>query len=103
MSHRFGYEDDHGWTVTEIPPLLFGPLIGVYLDRLPKKAVMVWVDILRALLTFLIFSAPCTSDFLVDRRLIRSHFSHIRRLHRIRPRIGISRSFAGSAFRAHVR
>ena len=37
-----------------IPPLLFGPLIGVYLDRLPKKAVMVWVDILRALLTFLI-------------------------------------------------
>lgn len=37
-----------------IPPLLFGPLIGVYLDRLPKKAVMVWVDLLRALLTFLI-------------------------------------------------
>ncbi len=37
-----------------IPPLLFGPLIGVYLDRLPKKAVMVWVDLLRAILTFLI-------------------------------------------------
>ena len=37
-----------------IPPLVFGPLIGVCLDRLPKKAVMVWVDILRALLTFLI-------------------------------------------------
>lgn len=37
-----------------IPPLLFGPLIGVYLDRLPKKAVMVWVDIFRAVLTFLI-------------------------------------------------
>ncbi len=37
-----------------IPPLLFGPLIGVYLDRLPKKAVMVWVDLLRALLTLLI-------------------------------------------------
>lgn len=37
-----------------IPPLLFGPLIGVYLDRLPKKAVMVWVDVLRALLTVLI-------------------------------------------------
>src|SRR5690348_8797859 len=28
-----------------IPPLLFGPVIGVYLDRLPKKAVMVWVDL----------------------------------------------------------
>ena len=37
-----------------IPPLLFGPLIGVYLDRLPKKAVMVWVDLVRALLTLLI-------------------------------------------------
>ena len=37
-----------------IPPLLFGPLIGVYLDRLPKKAVMIWVDLLRAVLTLLI-------------------------------------------------
>ena len=37
-----------------IPPLLFGPFIGVYLDRWPKKAVMVWVDVLRALLTLLI-------------------------------------------------
>ena len=37
-----------------IPPLVFGPLIGVYLDRLPKKAVMVWVDLVRALLTVLI-------------------------------------------------
>ncbi|MDR4476136.1 MAG: MFS transporter [Nitrospira sp.] len=37
-----------------IPLLVFGPLIGVYLDRLPKKAVMVWVDLVRALLTVLI-------------------------------------------------
>ena len=37
-----------------IPPLLFGPLIGVYLDRWPKKVVMVWVDMLRTVLTFLI-------------------------------------------------
>lgn len=28
-----------------IPPLVFGPLIGVYLDRLPKKGVMIWVDL----------------------------------------------------------
>ena len=27
-----------------IPPLVFGPLIGVYLDRMKKKPVMVWVD-----------------------------------------------------------
>lgn len=37
-----------------VPPLLFGPLIGVYLDRLPKKAVMVWVDLVRAWLALLI-------------------------------------------------
>lgn len=37
-----------------IPPLVFGPLIGVYLDRLPKKTVMVWVDLTRTLMTFLI-------------------------------------------------
>jgi len=33
-----------------IPPLLFGPLIGVFLDRLSKKTVMIRVDLLRALL-----------------------------------------------------
>jgi len=37
-----------------IPPLLFGPLIGVYLDRLSKKKVMIWVDLLRAFLIVLI-------------------------------------------------
>ena len=31
-----------------LPPLLFGPLIGVYLDRLRKKRVMIAVDFLRA-------------------------------------------------------
>ncbi len=37
-----------------IPPLVFGPLIGVYLDRLPKKAVMVVVDLLRTLMVVMI-------------------------------------------------
>jgi len=37
-----------------IPPLLFGPLIGVYLDRLSKKKVMIWIDLLRTLLILLI-------------------------------------------------
>lgn len=31
-----------------LPPLVFGPLIGVYLDRLRKKRVMIAVDFLRA-------------------------------------------------------
>jgi MFS transporter, DHA3 family, macrolide efflux protein len=37
-----------------IPPLCFGPIIGVYLDRLRKKPVMVWVDLIRTGLTVLI-------------------------------------------------
>ncbi|HKC95607.1 MAG TPA: MFS transporter [Nitrospira sp.] len=37
-----------------ISPLVFGPVIGVYLDRLRKKPVMVWVDLIRTVLTFLI-------------------------------------------------
>ncbi len=37
-----------------LPPLIFGPVIGVYLDRLRKKPVMIWVDLSRTVLTFLI-------------------------------------------------
>ncbi|HEX8750772.1 MAG TPA: MFS transporter [Nitrospira sp.] len=37
-----------------IPPLVLGPLIGVYLDRANKKTVMVWVDIARTVLVLLI-------------------------------------------------
>lgn len=37
-----------------VPPLVFGPIIGVYLDRLQKKQVMVWVDLIRTVLTLLI-------------------------------------------------
>jgi MFS transporter, DHA3 family, macrolide efflux protein len=37
-----------------IPPLVFGPLIGVYLDRMKKKPVMIWVDIIRTVLIMLI-------------------------------------------------
>jgi len=37
-----------------LPPLLLGPLIGVYLDRSPKKPVMIKVDLIRTLLIPLI-------------------------------------------------
>jgi MFS family permease len=37
-----------------IPPLLLGAPIGVYLDRLPKKPVMIWIDVIRAILVLLI-------------------------------------------------
>ena len=37
-----------------LPPVIFGPLIGVYLDRLPKKSMMIASDLLRALIIGLI-------------------------------------------------
>lgn len=37
-----------------IPPLLLGAPIGVFLDRLPKKTVMIWIDLIRAALVLLI-------------------------------------------------
>lgn len=40
-----------------VPPILFGPLIGVYLDWLPKKPIMILTDVLRAVLIGLI---PCS-------------------------------------------
>ena len=40
-----------------VPPILFGPLIGVYLDRFPKKPIMIVADVLRAVLIGLI---PCS-------------------------------------------
>src|SRR4030081_3778756 len=37
-----------------IPPLVWGSVVGVYLDRSSKKSVMIWVDAIRALLVLLI-------------------------------------------------
>ena len=37
-----------------LPPLILGPLLGVYIDRLPKKWVMIGVDTLRAGLALII-------------------------------------------------
>ena len=39
-----------------IPPIVLGPVIGVYVDRLPKKVLLITSDLLRALLLGLI---PC--------------------------------------------
>jgi MFS family permease len=37
-----------------VPPLVLGPVVGVYLDRLPTKTTMIVVDLLRAVLVMLI-------------------------------------------------
>ncbi len=39
-----------------IPPIVLGPIIGVYVDRLPKKLLLISSDVLRAVLIGLI---PC--------------------------------------------
>ena len=37
-----------------VPPLVLGPIVGVYLDRLPKKGTMISVDLIRTVLVALI-------------------------------------------------
>jgi len=37
-----------------LPPLLFGPFAGVFLDRLPKRQSMIVIDVVRAVLLTLI-------------------------------------------------
>ena len=37
-----------------IPPLILGPVVGVYLDRVNKRSVMIGVDVARTLLVLLI-------------------------------------------------
>src|SRR5574339_1265925 len=39
-----------------LPPILLGPLIGVSVDRLPKKAILIGSDVARAIFIGLI---PC--------------------------------------------
>ncbi len=39
-----------------LPPIVLGPVIGVVVDRLPKKAILICSDLARALLIGLI---PC--------------------------------------------
>jgi len=37
-----------------VPPLLLGPIAGVYLDRLPKRGAMIVIDVVRAALLVMI-------------------------------------------------
>ncbi|MGH7233797.1 MAG: MFS transporter [Nitrospiraceae bacterium] len=53
-----------------IPPIVFGPLIGVYLDRLPRKPVLIGADILRAVLIGLIPCWVAADAFTVERLYI---------------------------------
>jgi MFS family permease len=50
-----------------IPPIIFGPLIGVLLDRLPKKPVLIATDVIRAVLIGLVPCWVSTDAFTVER------------------------------------
>ena len=50
-----------------LPPLLFGPLLGAYVDRLPKKRMMMGVDALRAGLALIIPILYATHTFTLPR------------------------------------
>jgi DHA3 family macrolide efflux protein-like MFS transporter len=49
-----------------VPPILFGPLIGVLVDRSPKKALLIGSDVLRAILIGLIPCMISPERFTVD-------------------------------------
>lgn len=49
-----------------LPPIVFGPLIGVTVDRLPKKAILIITDVARGILIGLIPCALSIEVFTVD-------------------------------------
>jgi hypothetical protein len=49
-----------------LPPILLGPLIGVSVDRLPKKAILIGSDVARAILIGLIPCWVSTEMFTVE-------------------------------------
>lgn len=53
-----------------LPPILFGPLFGVCVDRLPKKWIMIGSDVLRALLIGVIPCLIAVDQFTIERLYI---------------------------------
>src|SRR5262245_57903460 len=49
-----------------IPPIVLGPLIGVYVDRLPKKYFLIGSNVFRAVLIGIIPCAVSTDTFTVN-------------------------------------
>jgi DHA3 family macrolide efflux protein-like MFS transporter len=49
-----------------IPPIVLGPLIGVYVDRLPKKFFLIGSNVFRAVLIGIIPCAVSTNTFTVN-------------------------------------
>jgi len=49
-----------------IPPIVLGPFIGVYVDRLPKKFFLIGSNVFRAVLMGIIPCAVSTDTFTVN-------------------------------------
>src|SRR4026209_1590160 len=49
-----------------IPPIVLGPIIGVYVDRLPKKFFLIGSNVFRAVLIGIIPCAVSTDTFTVN-------------------------------------
>lgn len=65
-------------TMSFLPLVLLGPLAGTLVDRMSRKAVIVWSDALRGILLLLLFVC-CLDRFLdmktIDLGIVRLHFS----------------------------
>ncbi|GJL64231.1 MAG: MFS transporter [Nitrospirales bacterium] len=60
-----------------VPPILFGPLIGVAVDRLPKKPILVGTDLFRAIIIGIIPCMVTTEYFTVESLYILVFFNAI--------------------------
>ena len=56
--------------VQTICPLIFGPIIGVYLDRISKKWLMIWTDVARTIMVLLIPLLHATGALTLERLYI---------------------------------
>ena len=56
--------------VQTICPLIFGPIIGVYLDRISKKWLMIWTDVARTIMVLLIPLLHATGTLTLERLYI---------------------------------
>src|SRR5207249_8928389 len=50
--------------------LIFGPIIGVYLDRISKKWLMIWTDVARTIMVLLIPLLHATGALTLERLYI---------------------------------
>ena len=66
FDYRLAGENHHHRTPSYDSPIVLGPLIGVYVDRLPKKFFLIGSNVFRAVLIGIIPCAVSTDTFTVN-------------------------------------